>query len=70
MGKKNKVIQSNFSDYERLLDAARRAASIECIFVRIPDLTFFFAFTGGICLYRDGFYYQGLHLVTNRQDAI
>jgi len=56
---KNGVELSNFSVYDRPLDAARREASIGRIFVRIPDLTPFFAFTGGICHYREGIFITG-----------
>ena len=36
-----------------------REASIGRIFARIPDLTPFFAFTGGICHYREGIFITG-----------
>ena len=45
---KNGVELSNFSVYDRPLDAARREVSIGRVFVRIPDLTPIFAFIGGI----------------------
>jgi len=48
---------SNYSVYDRPLDAARREASIGLIPGRIPDLTPFFALTGGICIYREGILY-------------
>jgi len=49
---------SYFSVYDRALDAARREASIGRIFVRIPDLTPFFALTGGLPLHGGYFYYR------------
>ena len=48
---------SNFSVYDRPLDASRREASIGRIFVRIPDLTPLFRLYRGDLPIQGGYFY-------------